>query len=145
MDREIEIKKEYLHQYIQAKKGIDDLKKQLSSLQEVEMSAKSQQLSDMPRGSSYNGDLSDLMVRIEKLKEKIQKEIKRSIEIRVTIEESIFEIPNKDEAKLLRMKYIELMGWKEIALKMHFSRTQIYNIHKNALKNIKIKEYCEHL
>ncbi len=145
MDREIEIKKEYLHKYIQAKKGIDDLKKQLSSLREVEMSAKSQQLSDMPRGSSYNGDLSDLMVRIEKLKEKIQKEIKRSIEIRVTIEESIFEIPNKDEAKLLRMKYIELMGWKEIALKMHFGRTQIYNIHKNALKNIKIKENCEHL
>lgn len=143
MSKENEVKKEYLCQYIRAKKRIDNLKNQLLSLQEVEQSAKSQQLSDMPKGSSHNGDLSDLMVRIEQLRGKIRKEIENSIKIRTMIEESIFRLQNEDEVSVLRMKYIEGMGWKEIGTKIHYGRTKIYIIHENALKNIVIREKCE--
>lgn len=143
MSKENEVKKEYLCQYIRAKKRIDNLKNQLLSLQEVEQSAKSQQLSDMPKGSCHNGDLSDLMVRVEQLRGKIRNEIKESIKTRTMIEESIFELQNEDEVNVLRMRYIEAMEWKEIEVKLDFSRTKIYNIHGNALKNIVIKEKCE--
>lgn len=132
-------KKEYLLQYGKACRRIKNLKEQLVSLLEVEQSAKIQQLSDMPKGSSRGKDLSDLMVRIEKLREKINNEIIRSVKIRTIIEEAIFEIEDADQMEVLRLRYIELLQFKEIIDRMKYSEAQVYKIHGNALTNIKLR------
>lgn len=134
---ENEEKKEYLLQYGKACKRIKNLKEQLISLREVEQSAKIQQLSDMPKGSGRDKDLSDLMVRIEKLREKINDEIMRSARIRTMIEEDILEIEDADQARVLRMRYIELLQWEEISDRMKYSRRQVIYMHGRALNNFK--------
>lgn len=133
-----EEKKEYLLRYKVIKKRIRNLKEQLISLRQVEESAKIQQLSDMPKGSSRQKDLSDLMVRIEELQEKINDEIVKSLKIKVGIEESILNIKDEDESAVLRMRYIELMDWIRISHEMKYSKRHTLRIHDNALKNLKM-------
>lgn len=134
----IEEKKEYLNSYRNVRRRIINLREQLESLREIERSAKSQQLSDMPKGGgSGQQDLSDLMVKIEELREKISDKIWEANKIRVNIEDTIASIQNADEQRVLRMRYIELKGWDEISIEMEYSRRQIFNIHGNALQNYK--------
>lgn len=137
-----EEKKQYLLRYGVIKKRIRNLKEQLVSLQQVEKSAKTQQLSDMPKGSSRQKDLSDLMVKIEKLQEKINDEITESLKIKVEIEEGILNMEDEDESTVLRMRYIELMDWIRISYEMKYSKRHTLRIHGNALENFKDDTQC---
>lgn len=138
MKKENEKKKEYLRQYTRSQKRIDNLKEQLLSLRETEQSVRSQQMSDMPKGSSRDKDLSDLMVKIEELNTKIKDEMIRSAKTKIAIEEDILSLQNEDEARVLRMRYIESRQWEEIENRMKFSRRQVLYIHGRALNNLKI-------
>lgn len=138
MKKENEKKKEYLRQYGRLQKRIDNLKEQLLSLKETEQSVRSQQMSDMPKGSSRDKDLSDLMVKIEELDEKIKDEMVKSAKTKIMIEEDILSLQNEDEARVLRMRYIESRQWEEIENRMKFSRRQVLYIHGRALNNLKI-------
>lgn len=142
MKKENERKKEYLRQYARSQKRIDNLKEQLSSLREIEQSVRSQQMSDMPKGSSHDKDLSDLMVKIEKLNEKIKAEMVKSAKTKIAIEEDIFNLQNVNEARVLRMRYIESLQWEEISAKTKYSKRQTLRIHGNALKNFKDVTQC---
>lgn len=135
-------KKEYLLQYSKSEKRIRALREQLFSLQEVEKSAKTQQLSAMPKGSSRNKDLSDFLVRIEKLQEEIENKITESLRIRTEIEEHIIEMENENEALVLRMRYIDLMDWTRISHRMKYSKRHTLRIHKAALENFKDVTPC---
>lgn len=133
---EYEAKKEYLMSYRIACRRIDNLKEQLESLREVEQSAKSQQVSDMPRGGTGQQDLSALMARLEELRTKINDEIIESQKIRIDIEETISGIEDSMEQKVLRLKYIAGLKWKEISKRIDYSYRQTLNIHEKALKKL---------
>ena len=118
-------KKEYLLRYGVAQQRIRNLREQLRSIREIEESAKIQQLSDMPKGIGKKKDLSDLVVRIEKLQQKIEDAITESLQIRTEIEENILRIADGDEFAILRMRYIELLKWEKIAVRMKYSWRQV--------------------
>lgn len=137
---EYEAKKEYLMSYRIACRRIENLKEQLESLQEVEQSAKSQQVSDMPRGGgSGQQDLSVLMTRLEELRIKINDAMMESNKIKLEIEEVLWGLKGTEEAKALRLRYIYFMKWEEIAENMNYNRSHIHRIHKNAIKNLKMR------
>lgn len=142
MKKENEKKKEYLRQYGKSQKRIDNLKEQLLSLKETEQSVRSQQMSDMPKGSSRDKDLSDLMVKIEELDEKIKDEMVKSAKTKIMIEEDILSLQNEDETRVLRMRYIESRQWEEISAKTKYSKRQTLRIHGSALKNFKDVTQC---
>ena len=129
-----EEKKEYLNEYKYACKKLGALQEQLESIREVEQNAKVQTLSDMPKGSSQR-DLSDLLVRIENLEEKIDKAMMKCLEKKLEIEEALNCIQDEDEARVLRYRYIRFMKWEEIGKKMDYSIRQVLYIHGRALKN----------
>lgn len=138
----IEEKKEYLNSYRNVRKRIINLREQLESLREIERSAKSQQLSDMPKGGgSGQQDLSDLMVKIEELREKISDKIWEANKIRVNIEDAIAGLQNADEQRVLRMRYIEIKRVGVISEELGYSPRQINRIHGNALKKIKMSDH----
>ena len=130
-------KKEYLTGYRKACKRIESLKEQLESLREIEQSVRSQQLSDMPKGSNHHQDLSDLMVKLEDLQAQIADAITESCKIKLEIEESLWKLEDPEEARVLRFRYIYFMTWEEISETMNYSARQIHYIHKNAIKNLK--------
>lgn len=138
---EYQKKKEYLAGYRKACKKIESLKEQLESLQEIEQSVKSQQLSDMPKGSNRHQDLSDLMVKLEDLQAQIADAITESCKIKLEIEEALWKLEDPEEARVLRFRYIYFMTGKEISSTMSYSPRQVWRIHDNAIKNLKMAHY----
>lgn len=136
---ENERKKEYLWGYRKACKRLAVLEEQLVSIQQVEASAKTQQLSDMPKGGGHQADLSDLMVKIEKIQRKMDATKVEAMRVKVDIELKIAEMADPDEQMVLRMRYIEGKKWNYISEKMKYSWRQVINIHGRALLNVQIK------
>lgn len=135
--QEYQSKKEYLTGYRKACKKIESLKEQLESLREIEQSIKSQQLSDMPKGSNRHKDLSDLMVKLEDLQAQIADAVTNSCRTKLEIEEMLWKLEDPEEARVLRFRYIYFMAWEEISKVMNYSNRQIHYMHKNAIKNLK--------
>ncbi|MCM1245928.1 MAG: hypothetical protein NC293_09840 [Roseburia sp.] len=135
---EYEEKKKYLTSYLRACRRIDNLKEQLSSLQEVEQCAKTQRLSAMPKGGSGQQDLAVLMERLEELRTKIHKKILEAQKIRLDIEDTISGIEDDVEQKVLRLRYIEGLMWEKIGLETGYNERQARRIHKKAIKNLKM-------
>ena len=136
--QEYQSKKEYLTGYRKACKKIESLKEQLESLQEIEQSVRSQQLSDMPKGSNRHQDLSDLMVKLEDLQAQIADAIMVSCRIKLEIEEVLWKLEDPEEARVLRFRYIYFMDWEEISGIMGYSMRQSRRIHDEAIKNLKM-------
>lgn len=138
---EYQSKKEYLTGYRKACKKIESLKEQLESLREIERSIKSQQLSDMQKGSNHHQDLSDLMVKLEDLQAQIADAITDSCKIKLEIEEALWKLDDPEEARVLRFRYIYFMTGREISSTMSYSPRQIWRLHDNAIKNLKMAHY----
>ena len=138
---EYQSKKEYLTGYRKACKKIESLKEQLESLREIERSIKSQQLSDMPKGSNHHQDLSDLMVKLEDLQAQIADAITDSCKIKLEIEEALWKLDDPEEARVLRFRYIYFMTGREISSTMSYSPRQIWRLHDNGIKNLNRAHY----
>ncbi len=136
--QEYQSKKEYLAGYRKACKRIESLKEQLESLQEIEQGVRSQQLSDMPKGSNRHQDLSDLMVKLEDLQAQIADAIMDSCKIKLEIEEMLWKLEDPEEARVLRFRYIYFMDWGELSGIMGYSPRQAQRICKDAIKKIKM-------
>ena len=131
-------KKKYLWGYLDACKRLAVLEEQLKSIRQVEASAKTQKLSDMPKGGGHQTDLSDLIVRIENWQRKIDEAKVNAMSIKVDIETKIAEMSDPDEQNVLQLRYIKDKKWTKIAETMHYHISTVHCIHGNALKNIKI-------
>lgn len=135
-----EEKKEYLKQYRKACRKLETLQEQAKSLREAQSSAKAQQISDMPKGSSRQSDLSDIIVKFEELQRKIDDKIKESLELRVEIENAILTVEDTEEEMVLKMRYIEFRHWEDIAKVMRYSIRHVYRMHGQALRDLQIKK-----
>ena len=131
-------KKKYLNRYRDSGRKIINLHEELKALREIKQSAKVQQLSDMPKGSIRQQDLSDVLVGIEKLQKRIDDEIIKSVNVRLDIENTLLNVSDAQEARVLRLRYIELMKWEEICVQMNYSWKGIHKVHGRALKNLNI-------
>ena len=134
-----EEKKKYLNRYRESGRKIINLQEELQALREVEQSAKIQQLSDMPKGSGRQQDIAVVLIGIEKLQKRVDDEIIKSVNVRVEIENTLLNVSDAQEAKVLRLRYIELMKWEEICVQMNYSWKQIHRVHKRALENLEIE------
>lgn len=135
--QEYQSKKEYLAGYRKACKRIESLKEQLESLLEIEQSVRSQQLSDMPKGSNRHQDLSDLIVKLEDLQAQIADAIMDSCKLKLEIEETLWKLDDPEEARVLRFRYIYFAKMEEISETIGYSRKQIQRICQKAIQNLK--------
>lgn len=134
-----EKKKEFLNNYKNLCRKIKSLEEQLQSLKEVEQSAKIQQLTDMPK-SGRQTDLSDYIVRAEKVMSKIIK-LKRECEGRkLEIENIIADMQDGIEADILRKRYLEFKTWEQICVEIGYSWMQTHRLHSKALSNFRINK-----
>ena len=135
-----EQKKEYLNSYKKLCNKIRSLEEQIKSLREVEQSAKISKLSDMPRGSNNQQDLSDYIVRLEKLIKELSNTKLEKEKRRLEIERRIGNMPDGIECDILRKRYIELKKWEEICVEVGYSWRQTHRFHSMALRNFKLNK-----
>ena len=126
-----EKKKEYLNRYRQA---VQEQEKQLRSQMD---GPKAIEYSDMPKAHKQT-DLSDYMVRLERILDRIANEKNEMQKIQLEIEEKIIDVMDGEQSRILYLRYIQFMKWKDICVEMGYSWRQIHNIHSKALNDLKI-------
>lgn len=131
-------KKEYLNEYKRITLKILSLEEQEATIRAEMESAKNQEISDMPRGGGGKSDLSDYMVRLERIQQKIAQKKAELRFKRLEIEEKIINIQDGQQSEVIRLRYLELLGWKEIRSKLDVSERQVYILHGEALQAIEI-------
>lgn len=137
LTHENEKKKEYLKSYKSKCKKLESLEEQLLSIREVEKSAKTQSISDMPK-SSKKTDLSDLMVMIEIIYTKIVNLRAECLSRKLDIESRIADLSDGTESLILHKRYIEIKEWEQICVDIGYSWKHTHRLHSNALRNFKL-------
>lgn len=133
---ENEIKKEYLKGYQKKTHMIKSLIEQKRGIIEVMESAKAIEYSDMPKGNKQS-DLSDYMVKLENLAERIENTKHEQINLKLGIEEHIMQMDDGIDRDVLRKKYIEAKSWETIADELNVSVRHVYRLHGQALISFK--------
>ena len=137
IQKDNEIKKEYLKGYRKIYLKIKSLEEQKQSLIESAQSAKAIKYSDMPKGSKQT-DLSDYIIKLEQLYDEIEDKKQELNNLRLDIEGKITRLEDGIQSDLLRKRYIEFKKWEQICLEINYSWMHTHRIHSEALKNIMI-------
>lgn len=132
-----EKKKEYLNRYKNAVRKYESLQEQEQQLR-IEMDGpRAIEYSDMPKAHNQS-DLSDYIVRLDKILNKIINKKRDMKEIRLEIESKIADVNDGVQSRILYLRYIRFMKWEDICVEIGYSWRQVHRAHSQALKNLNI-------
>lgn len=135
---ENECKKEYLKSYRQAIIAVKFIEEEIALLK-LDKISPSIKYSNVSNTGNHHTDLSDYMVTLEKLTNKLYSAKYKRIKLYSTILEKTEEMEDEIEKNLLRAKYIHMKTWEEVADIMGYGNTQIHRLHTKALLNFKME------
>ena len=133
---ELEEKKEYLRGYERAVRQMERIDARISEIRDNRIGS----------GINYDGmphahkesDLSDYAAKIDKEIRRYIKARYRRIMICKEISDKIERMESEDEKDVLTYRYIRLMKWEDICVKINRSWKQTHRIHARALRNFEI-------
>ena len=133
---EIEEKKEYLRGYERAVRQMERINERINEMRSNRIGT----------GINYDGmphahndsDLSDYAAMIDKELRHYMKARYRRVMLCKEISDRIERMENEDEKDVLTYRYIRLMKWEDICVKINRSWKQTHRIHARALKNFKM-------
>ena len=98
-------------------------------------------ISDMPGSGNQNiRQMDDAVAGLIDIKNEINTELKRLIELRQEIMKAISQVDDFTCQTLLEFRYLCFKGWDEIAELMGYESKYIFKLHNTALKKLKLKE-----
>lgn len=103
---------------------------------ELDSSVPTQDLSDMPKGGKGQQDLSNMMVKREKIYEELRKEKEKGIHEKKKIKTVIFNVSDARWIRLFTLRYLDLKDWMEVSKEMKYAIRHIHRMHKKALDNL---------
>lgn len=112
------------------------MEEELQELIESQESTGAIEYTDMPKGGGNQSDLSNYMVEREKIWKKIHKARYRRIMIFQEIKNVIERLPSADEREVISYRYIRLMTWEQICVKIKKEWAQVHRYHAKSLLNI---------
>lgn len=133
---ENEIKKEYLQSYRDAVIAETQIKEEIDQLRMDKMFPGLIQ-DGMPHGSG-GSDLSAYAAKLDELLGDLKDQMEKRIQLRREIVKKIEDMDSETEKAVLRYRYIHMLKWEEIAVKMHYTFRHVVRIHGEALKKFKM-------
>ena len=133
---ENEIKKEYLKGYEKATRQMKRCEERLKEVRESRISI-SVSNDGMPHAHN-NNDLSSYAALLDEEEQKYIEARYQHIRKCKEITDKIERMENEDEKDVLMYRYIRLMKWEDIAVKMECSWQYTHKIHARALQNFLI-------
>ena len=133
---ENEIKKEYLQSYRYAVIAETQIKEEIDQLRMDKMFPGLVQ-DGMPHGSGGN-DLSAYAAKLDELLIELKDQMDKRIQLRREIVKKIEAMDSETEKAVLRYRYIHMLKWEEIAVKMEYSWQHVHRIHGKALSHFKM-------
>lgn len=133
---EIETKKEYLRGYGRAVRQMERSEVKIAEMR-MNKICPSVNNDGMPHAHS-NSDLSGYAALLDEEERRYMKARYERIRICRDISDKIERMDNEDEKDVLMYRYIKLMKWEDICVKMGHSWQHIHRIHRKALENFKM-------
>ena len=135
---ENEIKKEYLKGYERAVRQMQRHEERIRELR-LERLPSGINMDGMPH--AHNGsDLSSYAALLDQEEGRYMQARYKRAQLCKEITDKIEAMTNEDEKDVLMYRYIRLMKWEDICVKMNFSWQWIHKIHAKALRNFEIHE-----
>ncbi len=133
---ETELKKEYLRGY---EKVVRQMERSGLKIKEMRLNRICPSVINdgMPHGSSQN-DLSGYAALLEQEEKRYMKYRYQRIKKCKEITDRIERLSDEDEKDVLMCRYIKLMKWEDICVKIGHSWQHTHRIHAKALKNFKM-------
>lgn len=134
---ENEKKKEYLRGY---ERAVRQMERSELRIREIRLSRICPVVVNdgMPHASSCR-DLSSYAALLDQEERRYMKYRYQRIKKCKEITDRIERLSDEDEKDVLLYRYIKLLNWEDIAVKMGFSWQHVHKIHARALKNFKMR------
>lgn len=133
---ENDIKKEYLQSYRYAVITENQIKEEIDQMRMDKMFPSMIQ-DGMPHGSG-SGDLSAYAAKLDELLNELKDQMDKRIQLRREIVRKIEDMDNETDKAVLRYRYIHMLKWEEIAVKMQYGYRNVLKLHGRALEHFKI-------
>lgn len=137
--KENDLKKEYLRRYGDAVRAAKQIEEEIRQLR-LDTMMPAVVNDGMPHGSSSGSDLSGYAAKVDAMMEDLRNQMEARIDIKREIIGKIEEMENETEKLILRYRYIHLLKWEEIAVKIGYEYRNVLYIHGKALKHFQIPE-----
>lgn len=133
MTEENEKKKEYLKSY---EKAVRQVQRSECIIMEIRLNklCPSVVVDDMPHATSQN-DLSGYVALLDQEERKYMKYRYRRVKLCKEIKDKIERLQSEDEKDVLMLRYIRLMKWEDICVRMSLSWRRVHYIHSDALEH----------
>lgn len=92
--------------------------------------------------SGGHKDWTDPVLSLDVLERQINADIDDLLNAKAQIREAIMQLPTDEMRLLMDLRYLNLLGWKKIAQRMHMDRSSCWRLHEVACENIRIPESC---
>lgn len=129
-------KKAYLRQYKKHGRKINRIEAEIEEIRSMKLYP-SLNNDGMPHGSGQS-DLSGYAAELQEKEDELYQEGIEQVKTYNDISHRIKLLENEDERDVLFYRYIKGMEWWEVAKAMNYCESWIYELHGNALKNLKI-------
>lgn len=133
-------KKEFLKQYLKAKREIEIKSEQISDLKDLATKITQTLAPDKVKSTSDNR-LESTVSKIVDIEKEIYADIDNLKKIYLQVEGAIDSVPNSIQRDILRLRYINGMKWEQIAVKLNYDYRWILRLHGMALNQIAIESH----
>lgn len=133
---EIEEKKDYLRGYERAVRQMERINERIDEIRSNRIGT-GINYDGLPHAHN-NSDLSEYAAKIDSEIRRYMKARYRRTMICREISDKVERMDNEDEKDVLTYRYIRLMKWEDICVKMNLSWRRVHYIHNDALKNFKM-------
>ena len=133
--------KRYLSQYYYLSQKVDSLKEEYHCLE---------LLADGTQGISYEPKVQKqpsgkapfirYLDKLEKKRKQIDEKIEELLNLKEEIEEAIATVNDPVMELVLTYRYINCYDWNDVAEKLGYALSHVYNLHRKALSLVKLKD-----
>lgn len=130
--------KEYLQQAYRLNELIEHDQRELERLRTLLVSIAPVETTHekVQGGPKVYDKIGEIIARIDEYAYRINREIDEFVDLKAEIHGNIMQLQNNDARLILLYRYIEFMGWEDIAVKMGRTRQWILVLHARALKRL---------
>ena len=115
-----------------------DVKKYLGQVRysDMRIRGKLEELDSLHRLMLALGGSDRTMEKIAALQEEINRDIDNLVDLKREIVRQIRRLSQPEYQAVLEMRYLRGWTWERVAMNMHFSQGYVYDLHKDALKEL---------
>jgi hypothetical protein len=130
---------QHLSRYVVAGLEYDEALESLIRYRSRIESAKILIISDMPNGGGTAGDkMAGHLATLERIEETVNIRLIQLQEMRIGVENIIGMVQDENGRRLLTLRYLDGMGWIDVAHQMKYGWRHIHKLHSKTLTKIVI-------